>query len=197
MKPETVFLIVVAVFSVVLLVNTVPSNAGLAVKYPFGIFIPNALVIKDLVIPGFGQSVYQDFPSFGDFSDLHVLRPVSVEFFVDSILVPPFMNEYNFLPLKKDRMRSFSGRFGPYSEDYRDVLYVELCSFVLSHPDMISCEKIIDLNFVDGYVTFARGYDFDEFIAGLAMRNFGAYYVVQSKEFGHITESNAAVINLV
>ena len=94
-------------------------------------------------------------------------------------------------------MRSFSGKFGPYPEDYRKFLYVELCSYVLSQPEMFGCERIRDLNFEDGYVAFARGYDYDEFIAGLAMRNFGAYYVVQSTEFGPVATSNKAVINLV
>ncbi|MBD3304451.1 hypothetical protein GF343_04850 [Candidatus Woesearchaeota archaeon] len=191
MRAESFFLIVIGVFALVILVHTTPT--GMAVKQPFNVFfIPGALNVKDLIIPGAGQA---EMPSAAP--DWNKLRPVNVEFYVNSIIVPSGLNEYNFLPLKKDDMRVFSGKFGPYPEDYRNLLYVELCSYVLSQPEMSGCEKIRDLNFENGYIAFARGYDYDEFIAGLAMRNFGAYYVVKSTEFGQVAKSNKAVINLV
>lgn len=200
MRAENFFVIVVGVFALVILAHSVPSNTGMAMKSPFNIFIPGGLDIRDLIIPGAGQAIQREMPSMtaaGEIPDWSILRPVNVEFYVDSIMIPSMMNEYNFLPLKEDKMRSFSGKFGPYPEDYRKFLYVELCSYVLSQPEMFGCEKIRDLNFADGYIAFARGYDYDEFIASLAMRNFGAYYVVQSTEFGPVATSNKAVINLV
>ncbi len=198
MKAENFFVIVVGVFALVILAHSVPSNTGMAMKSPFNIFIPGGLDIRDLIIPSMGQAVQREMPSAaGEIPARDNLVPLNVEFYVDSIMVPPMMNEYNFLPLKKDDMRSFSGKFGPYPEDCRKLIYVELCSYVLSQPEMFGCEKIRDLNYIDGYMTFARGYDYDEFIAGLAMRNFGAYYVVQSAEFGPVATSNKAVINLV
>ncbi|MBW3002178.1 hypothetical protein KY338_03405 [Candidatus Woesearchaeota archaeon] len=196
MRAESFFMVIVGIFALVIVVHSTPT--GMAMKQPFSIFIPGGLDIRDLIIPGAGQAVQVEMPSAaGGVPDWNNLRPVNVEFYADSIMVPPVMNEYNFLPLKKDDMRTFSGKFGPYSEDYRKYFYVELCSYVLSQPEMFGCEKIRDLNFMDGYITFARGYDYDEFIAGLAMRNFGAYYVVQSTEFGPLATSNKAVINLV
>ena len=200
MKAENFFMIVVAVFALVILAHSMPQSTGMAMKQPFNIFIPGGLDIRDLIIPSMGQAIQREMPSMtaaGEIPGRGNLVPLNVEFYVDSIMVPPVMNEYNFLPLKKDKMRSFSGKFGPYTEDYRKFLYVELCSYVLSQPEMFGCEKIRDLNYVDGYIAFARGYDYDEFIAGLAMRNFGAYYVVQSTEFGPVATSNKAVINLV
>ncbi|MBW3004522.1 hypothetical protein KY310_01710 [Candidatus Woesearchaeota archaeon] len=198
MRAESFFMIVIGIFALVVIVHSVPANTGMAMKQPFNIFVPGGLDIHDLIIPGAGQAFQMEMPSaVGGIPDWSTLRPVNVEFYVDSIMVPSIMNEYNFLPLKKDKMRSFSGKFGPYSEDYRKYLYVELCSYVLSQPEMFGCEKIRDLNFADGYIAFARGYDYDEFIASLAMRNFGAYYVVQSTEFGPVATSNKAVINLV
>lgn len=195
MRAESFFLIVIGVFALVILVHSTPT--GMAMKQPFSIFIPGALNIKGLVIPSAGQAIQTEMPSAAGAPDWNRLKPVNVEFYVNSIIVPSGLNEYNFLPLKKDDMRAFSGKFGPYTEDYRNLLYVELCSYVLSQPEMSGCEKIRDLNFENGYIAFARGYDYDEFIAGLAMRNFGAYYVVKSTEFGPVATSNKAVINLV
>lgn len=190
------YLTIVAFFAVVIIFQSVPSEpAGAAIKQPWAIYVPNAIDIRNLIIPNLGLAIER--PAMpGAPPEEAKYMPSQMEFYVDSIIVPP-VQSYDFLPLPQDDMRTFSGKFGPYPEDYRNMLYVELCSFVLSQPEMFACEKIRDTNFRQGYITFARGYDFDEYIAGLAMRNFGAYYEVKSPEFGTIAKSNVARINLV
>ena len=195
-KSEAFYVLAVAVFAVVLLVQAMPSETvGHAVSQPYQVYVPNAIDIRNLVIPGVGGAI--EAPAYeGGIPAKENLVPANMEFYVNTIQVPA-MADYSFLPIQRDRIRTFSGKFGPYPEDFRKYMYVELCSFVESQPEMFVCEKIRDLNYVDGFMTFARGYDYDEYIAGMAMRNFGAYYTVNSGEFGQITVSNKAIINLV
>lgn len=190
------YLTVVAFFAVVIVFQSLPSEpVGQVVKQPWAIYVPNAIDIRNLIIPKVGFAVEKPaMPKLPD--DKAKLIPGFMSFYVNTILVPADQS-YNFLPLKKDDMRTFSGKFGPYPEDYSDLLTVELCSFVSSQPEMIACEKVRDLNYIDGYLTFARGYDWDEYIGGMAMRNFGAFYRVKSQEFGEIAKSNSAVVELV
>lgn len=198
MRPEALFLTVIAVFGIVVIVHS--SVTGSAVSQPWNIFVPNALDIRDLVIPSVGSAFerpVEERPAMpGAAPGQEWLVPQSVELYVDSIMVPE-MDAYDFIPLSEDKMRTFSGKFGPYTENYNEYLYVELCSFVLSQPEMFACEKIKDLNYANNFLSFARGYAHDEFIAGLAMRNFGVYYSVKSTEFGPLAKSNSARINLV
>ena len=190
------YLTVIAFFAVVIIFQSLPSApAGAAIKQPWAIYVPNAIDIRNLIIPSLGVAIERPaMPGMPPEEAKYI--PSQMYFFVDSIIVPE-VQAYNFLPLPQDDMRTFSGKFGPYPEDYSDLLTVELCSFVSSQPEMIACEKVRDLNYIDGYITFARGYDWDEYIGGMAMRNFGAFYRVKSPEFGEIAKSNSAVVELV
>ncbi|MBW2994603.1 hypothetical protein KY315_04255 [Candidatus Woesearchaeota archaeon] len=190
------YLVVVAFFAVVIIFQSVPSEPmGNAIKQSWGVYVPNALDIRSLIIPSLGLAIER--PAMpGDLPAEAKYIPSQMEFYVDSIIVPEHQ-AYDFLPIPKDDMRTFSGKFGPYPEDYRNSIYVELCAFVLSQPEMEACEKMRDTTFRRGYISFARGYDWDEYIASLGMRNFGAYYKVMSPEFGEIAKSNVAKINLV
>ena len=202
-KLESLFVLIIAIFGVIFLAQSVPQHTGMALSQPWAVYIPTDADVQSLVIPGVGQAIstpvmeYPAATAAGEIPYKQNLVPDSVSFFVDSIPVVVNMQSPDFLPLSQDNMRVFSGKFGPYPENYNKFIYVELCSFVVSQPEMFGCERIRNLNFVDGYLTFARGYDWDEYIAGLAMRNFGAYYVVKSTEYGPLATSPRAIINLV
>lgn len=110
------------------------------------------------------------------------LVPSHVYFWVNSIPVPDVINvDYNFIPLKKDRLKSFSGSFGPYFEDPRAHLTVLLCSEDLRVPSAPACENV-DLSFrsEEGYVDFGTGYEEDEFIGYTARKDYFAYFIVKS-----------------
>jgi hypothetical protein len=202
-KLEGLFIFVIAIFGVIFLAQSVPQYTGMALNQPWAVYIPTDADIQALVIPGVGQAIstpVREYPATtaaGEIPYKGNLVPISTSFYVDSIPVMVNMQSPDFFPLSKYNMRVFSGKFGPYPENYNKFVYVELCSFVESQPEMFGCERIRNLNFVDGYLTFARGYDWDEYIAGLAMRNFGAYYVVKSTEYGPLATSKRAIINLV
>ncbi len=124
------------------------------------------------------------------------LIPAEIVFFVNRILVPQRM-AYPYIPLKEDRIRTFSGSFGPYAADPRGYVYAELCSYPYKLGTEVKfCEKL-DLEFSNGRLYFARGYDSDEFIANQALRDFGAYFVVKSHEYGELVRSNVAIVNIV
>lgn len=123
------------------------------------------------------------------------LIPAYMEFQVNKLMIPEYFG-YEFIPIKKDNIRTFAGKFGPYYYDYRPYLYVELCSFVSSQPEMFACEKA-NLNYINNYLTFVNGYKPDEFIGNVAMKEFGAYYLVRSKEHGILAKSNVAPIKIV
>ncbi|MEM4263383.1 MAG: hypothetical protein QW666_00625 [Candidatus Woesearchaeota archaeon] len=124
------------------------------------------------------------------------LIPYYVEFQVNKLIIPAYFG-YPFIPIKEDRIRTFSGKFGPYYYDYRQYFDVELCSSLLNSPEMVVCEKIYDLNYIDNYITFTRGYPPDEYIANTAMREFTAFFVIKDKNKELIAKSNGAPIKLV
>ena len=61
---------------------------------------------------------------------------------------------------------------------------------------MLNCESVA-LNYANGYVSFARGYDEDEYIARQALKNYGAIYFIISPDYGNIAQSNTAIIKLI
>lgn len=123
------------------------------------------------------------------------LIPAYMQFQVNKLTIPEYFG-YEFIPIKKDNIRTFAGGFGPYYYDYRPYLYVQLCSFVSNQPEMFACEKV-SLNYINNYITFVNGYKPDEFIGNVAMREFGAYYIVSSKEYGLLAKSYVAHIKIV
>ncbi len=123
------------------------------------------------------------------------LIPAYTEFQVNKLMIPEYFG-YEFIPIKKDNIRTFAGKFGPYYYDYRPYIYAELCSFISNQPEMFACEKA-NLNYINNYLTFVNGYKPDEFIGNVAMKNFGTYYLVRSKEHGLLAKSNVATIKIV
>ena len=123
------------------------------------------------------------------------LIPTDIQFYVDRIPVYAPM-QTSFIPLYYDDMKTFSGKFGPYPFDPRNFIGVKLCSFPKTFPDMLNCETV-SLNYANGYVHFARGYDPDEYIGRQALKNYGALYYIVSSEYGNIAQSPAAMIKVI
>jgi len=100
----------------------------------------------------------------------------SVEFFVNNIRVG-VIDTYNYIPIKKSQVKTFAGSFGPYAEDPSDYIRVELCAELVDFPAKPACE-VVPIAFRDKYVSFARGYKYDEYIGAQAAKDYTAYYTV-------------------
>jgi hypothetical protein len=100
----------------------------------------------------------------------------TVQFFVNNIRVG-LVNTYDYIPLKKSQVKTFAGSFGPYSQDPTQYIRVELCSEMKDFPGKPACE-VVPLLYRDNYVSFARGYKYDEYIGAQAAKDYTAYYTV-------------------
>ncbi len=124
--------------------------------------------------------------------------PQEVTFWVNEIRAPEsttYEEGLNFIPIKDDQIKTFAGSFGPYFEDPTPYLKVVLCSEMYKVQAAPSCE-IVPIVYREKYVSFARGYQFDEYIGGQAAKDYTAYYNVY---VGNtiIAYSNRAVIRTV
>lgn len=102
----------------------------------------------------------------------------------------------SFIPIYYDDMKTFSGRFGPYDFDARPYIEVKLCSFPKTFPDMLNCETV-ELNYANNFASFARGYNYDEFIARQALKNYGVVYFILSPIYGNIAQSPTGIVKLI
>jgi len=123
------------------------------------------------------------------------LIPAEIQFYVNTIPVYGPMPSA-FIPIYQDDMKTFSGKFGPYDFDPREFIGAKLCSYPKNFPDMLNCESV-NLNYANNYVSFARGYDYDEYIGRQALKNYGAVYFIISPAYGNIAQSPNAIIKLV
>lgn len=110
------------------------------------------------------------------------LIPAHTYLWVNNILVPTIISEYSFIPLKENKIKTFSGSFGPYPDDFRKYLTVTLCSEDARVPSAPSCE-LVELVYRDGYIDFGTGYKEDEYIGYTARKDYYAYYQVHSGEY--------------
>ncbi len=123
--------------------------------------------------------------------------PQELHFWVNDIRVPPFTTYEggNFIPIKEDDLKTFAGSFGPYYDDPTQYLNVILCSELYKVAAAPSCERV-PIVYRNNYVSFARGYQFDEYIGGMAAKDYLAYYDVFAGEVP-IARGNKAVIRTV
>ena len=122
--------------------------------------------------------------------------PSEVNFWVNEIYVPASSyGEGSFIPIKKDDLKTFAGSFGRYQENPTSHLTVKLCSEYAKIQAAPVCETV-PLLFRDGMVTFARGYQFDEYIGGQAAKDYIAYYTIYAGDTV-IANSNRANIRTV
>ncbi|MBD3361987.1 hypothetical protein GF358_04325 [Candidatus Woesearchaeota archaeon] len=126
---------------------------------------------------------------------LNSLIPSETILYVNKIPVATNFQS-NFIPIYYDDMKTFSGKFGPYNMDPRAFIGVQLCTYPKSFPDMLNCESV-PLNYANKYVSFARGYAYDEYIARQALKNYGVVYFVISPSYGNIAQSPTAIIKVI
>jgi hypothetical protein len=130
--------------------------------------------------------------------EIEKVIPQQVDFYVNDIRVPEsttYAEGLNFIPIKQHDIKTFAGSFGPYFEDPTPHMKVVLCAELYKVAAAPACE-VVPLVFQDKYVTFARGYQFDEYIGGMAAKDYVAYYTVYAGEPA-VGYSNKAVIRTV
>lgn len=122
------------------------------------------------------------------------LFPQEVHFWVNDVRVPAHQSESSYIPIKQSSLKTFAGSFGPYEQQPQD-LRVVLCAELTRTPAAPACE-VVPTIYRERYLSFARGYQYDEYIGGFAAKDYTAYYTVYSGEtpVGH---SNRAIIRTV
>jgi len=121
--------------------------------------------------------------------------PTDIQFYLNNIMIGDVMAS-SFIPIYKDRLNVYTGKFGPYDSDPRTELAVKLCSFPTTFPNALNCETM-PLSYMDNYVFFARGYPEDEYIARQALKNFGARYYITDKTGATMAQSSTAILKLI
>lgn len=125
------------------------------------------------------------------------LKPQITRFFVNEIEVPEWSESYyNFIPVKQFDIKSFAGSFGPYNADPRDWITVRLCSESYKIPGASPACQPVKLTYNNNYVSFAVGLTYDEYIGGMAAKDYIAYYTISSGD-ASLGESDKAVIRTV
>ena len=126
------------------------------------------------------------------------IYPQQVLFWVNEIKVPQttsYEGGLGYIPIKKDRLKTFAGSFGAYFEDPTPHLRVVLCAELYKVQAAPACE-IVPIIYRDKYVSFARGYQYDEYIGGQAAKDYAAWYDVYVADT-LVATSNKAVIRTV
>ncbi len=124
--------------------------------------------------------------------------PQETSFWVNEIRVPEsttYQEGLNFIPIKDDQLKTFAGSFGPYFEDVTPYLKVVLCAELYKVTAAPACE-IVPIIYKERYVSFAKGYQFDEYIGGFAAKDYIAWYDVYVANT-LVATSNRAVIRTV
>lgn len=126
------------------------------------------------------------------------IYPSETNFWVNTIRVPAtttYDEGYNFIPVKQDDIKTFAGSFGPYFDDPSQHITVILCAELSKVQAAPACQRVQTI-YRDNYLSFAVGFQFDEYIGGMAAKDYIAYYVV-SVGNEVIARSNTAVIRTV
>jgi len=130
--------------------------------------------------------------------EIEKVIPQEVNFWINDIRAPEtttYAEGLNFIPIKQSDIKTFAGSFGPYFEDPTPHMKVVLCAEYYKVVAAPACE-VVQLVFQDKYATFARGYQFDEYIGGMAAKDYVAYYTIYAGE-APVGYSNKAVIRTV
>ncbi len=123
--------------------------------------------------------------------------PQDVNFWVNEILVPKtsLYEGQQFIPIKEGDIKTFAGSFGPYYYDPSDHIKIKLCAQLKNYEVGETCE-IVPFSFREKYVTFVKGYQHDEFIAGFAAKDYKVWYDVFVGDT-RIAASNVAIVRTV
>jgi len=123
------------------------------------------------------------------------LHPNEIHLWANDIRVPAIADYNYFIPIKESNLKTFAGSFGPYYEDVSDEVSVKLCAEFYKTPAAPACEWV-PIIYKEKYISFARGYQFDEYIGGLAAKDYLVYYTVYAGD-NAIAYSNKGVIRTV
>ncbi len=123
-----------------------------------------------------------------------LVYPSQANFWVNELRVAETYGENNFIPLRQSSVKTFAGSFGPYPEAPKNLKTV-LCAELYKIPAAPSCETVETI-YRQNYVSFAKGYVYDEYIGGMAAKDYIAYYDVYLGET-RVASSNRAVIRTV
>lgn len=106
------------------------------------------------------------------------IYPSEVNFYVNEVQIPQSMSYQEFIPIKQSKLKTFAGSFGPYTTQPTAIKAV-LCSEFYKIQAAPACESVPTI-FRNGYVSFAKGYQYDEYIGAMAAKDYVAYYNVYS-----------------
>lgn len=127
-----------------------------------------------------------------------IIYPQEVNFWVNAIRVPDttaYQEGLNYIPVKKNDIKTFAGSFGPYPIDPTQHIKVVLCAEFSNMPAAPACETV-PVMYRENWVSFARGYQYDEYIGAMAAKDYTAYYDVYIGNT-RVASSNKAVIRTI
>jgi len=104
------------------------------------------------------------------------IYPAETTLWVNEVQIPQSMSYQEFIPLKQSKLKTFAGSIGPYTTQPEGIRIV-LCSEFYKIQAAPACETVPTI-FRNGYVSFAKGYQYDEYIGALAAKDYLAYYNV-------------------
>ncbi len=127
-----------------------------------------------------------------------IVYPQEVNFWVNAIRVPgttAYQEGLNYIPVKKNDIKTFAGSFGPYPIDPTTHIKVILCAEFSNMPAAPACETV-PVIYRENWVSFAKGYQYDEYIGAMAAKDYTAYYDVYIGNT-RVASSNKAVIRTI
>ncbi|MBW2969726.1 hypothetical protein KY319_01245 [Candidatus Woesearchaeota archaeon] len=104
------------------------------------------------------------------------IYPAETSFWVNEVQIPQSMSYQEFIPLKESKLKTFAGSIGPYTTQPEEIRIV-LCAEFYKIQAAPACESVPTI-FRNGYVSFAKGYQYDEYIGAMAAKDYLAYYNV-------------------
>ena len=113
-----------------------------------------------------------------------------------SLAVGPIEAQGQLIKRKEDRIRQYTGHFGTYDADPREELDVQLCALPSDSEPFESCD-IVETTFADNHVRFNAVYDVDEYIGGIARREFVIQFIVLDKQGNELARSKSALVEFV
>lgn len=122
------------------------------------------------------------------------ITPGMLEFAVDRIPIA-WTTPYQSISLDKERIHTFSGSAGYYSEDPRQYVQGFLCTYAYKVKNPPPYCEHVTLGYTDGTISFARGYPPGEYIANQAAGiDFAAFFMLVNPDYGILASSPIAYL---
>ncbi len=109
--------------------------------------------------------------------------PKEMKFWVQGALIQPGMTEADFIPIKQHSIKEYGGSFGPYTKEFIEkwgnLIKTKLCAKSTTMKEVAKphCQQVSTF-FDKGYLSFALGLDYDEYIGWTALKNYEAFYTI-------------------